>query len=185
MGMMTAAIVALGAGVAGAQIMGGYAANKEAESNARLYEERAGRQAGMIDARAEVEGAQYDRARGRTRGASTAAIAGKGLLLSGSPLSVMIDTETQMRLDQSIGQYNFAVQRRNVLSQGRSAASAYRQEGRRAKSQGFTNAFTTLLSTAATVGMMNMPVPKHFATVKGMGKVRVAPPNYYLRAGSL
>lgn len=184
MSMMTAALVTMAVITAGSKIAGGMASKKEAERNARMFEEQAGIQAGMIDEQKRIEGAQYDRARGRMRGKATARTAKAGLLLSGSPLAVMIDTETQMLMDRAIGRYNLDVQKVNVLNQSQATAFQYRQQGKAAERSGFTNAFTTLLTTGMTIGMMNMP-SSNSATVNIMGKtqrVKVAPPNYYLRA---
>lgn len=149
MGAVTTAIVGLGVLAAGAQIVSGIATSKEIETqseyNAKVYEQ----QAGMIEAQKGLEAYQYDRAVRKMRGTAVARTAKAGLELSGSPLAVMIDTETQMLLDKSIGQYNLEVRKRYALS----GAAEYRRQGvtgaQAAVFAGYTGAFTTLLSTAS------------------------------------
>ena len=158
MGLATAALVTLGTVSAGLQLASGFAASREAkyagEYNAKIYEQ----QAGMIEEQKGLEAYQYNRTIRKMRGTAIARTAKSGLLLSGSPLNVMIDTETQLLLDKSIGQYNLEVQKRRALS----GAQYYRYTGQQASKAalfgGYTNAFTTLLSTGFTAGMMNMPV---------------------------
>ena len=149
----SAALLVLAAVQAGTQLYSGYVEGKEiktqAEYNALIYEQ----QAKMIGGQKKLEAYQYDKAISRMRGTTTARIAKSGLLMSGSPLAVMIDTETQMLLDKSIGQYNLEVQKRYALS----GAAEYRRTGkisaRTAKMAGYTNAFTTLLQAGASASM--------------------------------
>ena len=157
MGLATAAIVGLGVTSAGLQIASGYAVRKrakyEGEYSAQVYEQ----QAGMIESQKQLEAYQYNRAIARMRGKGIARTAKAGLLLSGSPMAVMIDTETQMLLDKSIGQYNLEVKKRYALSGARYSRYTGRETGRAAVFGGYTNAFTTLLSTGFSAAMMNMP----------------------------
>jgi ribosomal protein L13E len=149
MGTVTTALVGLGVLQAGAQIYSGIAASREAktqgEYNAQIYEQ----QAGMIEAQQGLEGYQYDRAIRKTRGTTIARTAKAGLLFSGSPVAVMVDTETQLLLDKAIGQYNLEVKKRYTQS----GAAEYRRRGaieaRTALLAGYTNAFTSLLQTAS------------------------------------
>lgn len=180
MGLATSAIVALGVTQAGMQIASGISKSKEierqAEYNARVYEQ----QAGMIESQKGLEAYQYNRAIARARGTGIARTAKSGLLFSGSPLAVMVDTETQMQLDKSIGQYNLEVQKRYALS----GAAEYRRQGKigakTALWAGYTNAFTTLLQTGAFASMsMSAPAQK-YAYVSGKGRVPIAPKDYYL-----
>jgi hypothetical protein len=166
MGAATTALVGLGVLQASMQIASGITRSSEIEAeakyNAAIYEQKAG----MVEAQKNLEAYQYERAIKKARGTAVARTAKAGLLLSGSPLAVMIDTETQMLLDKSIGQYNLEVQKRYALS----GAAEYRRKGkissRTALMTGYTNAFTTLLQT-------------------GKGRIPVAPSDYYLRAGRI
>lgn len=155
MGIETAAIIGLGAATATTQVMAGRQQAKgiqrQAEYNAQVYEQ----QAEMIQQKKKIEEYQYNRQIAKMRGAVTARAAGRGLLLSGSPLAILIDNETQMRFDQAIGEYNLDVQRNYALS----GAEFYRTEGkekaRLARMQGYTNAFSTLLNTAGSAALLN------------------------------
>lgn len=151
MGFATAAMVGLGFLQAGTSLMGGITRSREieaqAEYNAKVYEQ----QAKMIDEQKKLEAYQYDRRIRRARGTNVARVAKAGLMLSGSPLAVMIDTETQMLLDKAIGQYNLEVEKRYTLS----AAEESRRRGdvasRTAFWGGYTNAFTSMLTTGYRV----------------------------------
>lgn len=190
MALGTASLLVAGLGVAGAglSIMQGYAAGKESnrqaqasafgsDYNARIYEQ----QAGMIGEQQRIEGEQYDRLISRTRSKGVARTAGAGLLLSGSPLAVMVDTETQQQLDKSIGQYNLEIEKRYALSGAnryRQEGAYYREQGKRTNKaaifQGYTNAFTGLLSTATNVSMMNMT-----PTMPTTAKTTTMPTKYF------
>ena len=165
MGLATAAIIGLGVTQAGMQIASGISASKQAkyegEYNASIYEQ----QAGMIEEQKKLEAYQYNRGIARVKGTTVARTAKSGLLMGGSPLSIMIDTETQMLLDKSVGEYNLEVQKRYVQS----GARYYRYAGKEASNAalwgGYTNAFSTLLSTGFSAGMMNMPGPRLLNTL--------------------
>ena len=128
------------------------------EYNALLYEQ----QASMIESQKKIEEYQYNRKAVKLRGAATASAAGRGLLMSGSPLASMIDNETQLEFDKNIGQYNLNVQ----ASQAKAAAAMTRyqsgQEASYMKKSGYMNAFSTILNTGANMAMMSMgpKVPK-------------------------
>lgn len=160
MGLATAAIVGLGTATAtaGMQIAQGYSQakeiNRQGEYNAQVYEQ----QAGMIGEQARLEGLQYDRARARTASVGIVRTAGAGLLMSGSPAAVMVDTETQMLLDKSIGQYNFEVQKRYALSGANYYRTTAREQANASIFGRYSNAFSTALNTGFSAGLMNMPV---------------------------
>lgn len=156
--MAVAAMVGLGVASATMQIMG---ANQEAKSyerqaahNAQVQEQ----QADLVNEKQKLEMYKSERAIGRVAATSRARVAGAGLEPSGSPLAVMIDAESQMRLDQSTDQYNLEVQKRYY---GQSA-SMTRWEGAQAskltKWKGYTNAFSTLLSTGMSYMMYRSPL---------------------------
>ena len=60
---------------------------------------------------------------------------------TGSAAAVMLDTQTQIGIDQVVGQFNFEMQKQ--YKQGE--ADAMRRKGKMAVQAGWTNAFTTML----------------------------------------
>ena len=185
MGAATSAVLLIaGAVTAGMQVASGTAKSREIKEqsayNAAIYEQ----QAAMIEAQKGVESSQYDRAIRRMRSTAISRTAKSGLMLGGSPIVAMIDAETQMRFDQAIGQYNLDVRKNRALSGATETLRRGKAGSRTALMTGYTNAFTTLLTTAASANIGSGGA-KSYATVKGMGKVRVAPTNYYLRAGKI
>lgn len=113
------------------------------EYNAQVYEQ----QANMILEQKKLQEYQTNRAIGRARGSMITATAGAGLNFSGSPMAIAIDNETQMLLDQAIGNYNLDVQRNYALSAARESRYAAGQQARLVRSTANTNAFTTLLNS--------------------------------------
>lgn len=128
------------------------AISRQSEYNAQVYEQ----QAAAIKAKQKIQNYQLDRQRARTMSTYVAKTAGKGLTMSGSPLAVMADAESQMLFDQAINNYNLNMERHFALT----AASATRQEGAFASSaamtQGKMGAFSTLLSGVSQIGLMRM-----------------------------
>ncbi len=159
MGLATAAIVALGAGAAGMQIAQGYSAakevNRQGEYNAQVYEQ----QAGTIGEQARIEAGQYDRAISRTVSKGIVRTAGAGLDMGGSPLAVMVDTETQMLMDKAVGQYDYEVKRRYTLSGADYYRQTAREQGKAAIFGGYSNAFSTMLNTTAVSGAFSPKMP--------------------------
>ena len=192
MGFATAALLTLGALQVGTSIASGYAQKKEAKYNAALLEQSAGLfdiQSDLIEKNKQLEAYQYNRIIGQVMGATTARVAKAGITMSGSPMAIMLDTYTQMEIDKRIGQANYDLEKYNIAigkSRTLSAAQAYRRQGRTAVVAGYTNAFIAALQTGVSYGMMSGSFDtKSYANVSGMGKVNVAPSNYYLRAGRL
>jgi hypothetical protein len=74
--------------------------------------------------------------------------------MSGSPLAVLVDNETQGQLDKSIGQYNLEIQRRYAMSEATNSRFVGSEQSRLAKMTGYSNAFSTMLNTAGTVASM-------------------------------
>lgn len=157
MGAATAAIIGLGLIAGGAALGKGEAgarhARYEGDYNAIVYDQ----QAVMIDASKKLEASQYDRAIRRARSTAISRTAGAGLELGGSPIAVMIDTETQMLLDKSIGQYNLEARKIGAISSARYSRYTGKQGARASMAAGYTNAFTTLAQTGFTAYSMNMP----------------------------
>lgn len=150
--------------LATAAVAGGVSAYKQAQSgrtqaksligqgefNAQVYEQ----QAGMIQEQKKLQDYQFNRQAAKARGSQISRTAGAGLLLSGSPLAMMIDSETQMLLDQAVGNYNLDVQRNYALSAAKASRDQAYQNAKLARSTGYTNAFTTLMSLGTSAAML-------------------------------
>lgn len=122
--------------------------------NAEVYDQ----QAEMVLEKKKLSEYQSNRARAKVRGAVVSRTAGAGFMFGGSPMAIAIDNETQMLLDQAVGDYNLDVEANYLKSA--SVASRYQgqQQAKLARSTGFTNAFSTLLNVGTTFGMMNLPI---------------------------
>ena len=125
------------------------AITQQAEHNAQIYEQ----QASMIEQKKKIQDTQYARQIARTRSSMVSKTAGKGLLLSGSPLAVMADTESQMLFDQAIAGYNLDVEKNFATSAAASTRFTGANEARVAKAQGFSNAFSTILNTGTNLAI--------------------------------
>jgi len=143
--MLSGLLAIAGIFQAGTQIMAAGKASTEAKYNARIKEQ----QARMIEAQKGLEGYQYDRAMGRAGGTLRANVGASGITMSGSPMSALLDMMTQMELDKAIGQYNLEYQKRGALSE----AQGYYRQAKDLRFQGYTNAFSTLLSTGVNYGL--------------------------------
>lgn len=206
MGFATAVMVGLGAMQVGASIASGYAKKNEANYNASLIDQTAplydanqalvDTQKGLVEKNKQLELYQTNRQIGQVMGTTRARTAGKGITLSGSPMAIMLDTYKQMEIDKRINQsnydmqkynldiekYNIAIEKNRALSQ----AAAYRRQASTSVFTGYTNAFTSALQTGVNYGLYTGGFDtKNYANVSGIGRVNVAPPNYYLRAGKL
>ena len=115
-------------------------AKKEANYNANLIEQKAQ----LIDVQAAIENRQYERVKRQVGGKSVAMTAKSGLEFSGSPMAVYIDTQTQIEMDQAIGQFNYAQNKRFTMEE----AAATRRFGKYQQNAYNAQAFTQLLSTA-------------------------------------
>lgn len=155
-GTTAALLLAGGAASATMSVMGGQtqakSIQKQAEYNASIYDQ----QGQMIQEKKKIQDYQFNREAARARGSIIAGTAGKGLMLSGSPLAILIDNESQMQFDKAIGDYNLDIE----ANYARSGAINTREQGiqnaRAARFSGYSNAFSTLLNTGATYGMMNL-----------------------------
>lgn len=155
LGTASALLLAGGTMSSGASIFG---ANQQAKSikqqseyNATIYDQ----QAEMIKQQKKIGDRQFLREAAQVRGAIVARTAGKGFQLSGSPLAILADTESEMLFDKAIADYNLQINQ----NYAQSAATNTRQQGainaRLTRFQGYTNAFSTLLNTGASLGTMN------------------------------
>lgn len=148
-GTATALLVAGTAFAATTKIMAGNAQaksiKKQTEYNAQIYEQ----QASMIQEKKKIQDYQFNRQAAFARGLTISKTAGKGLLLSGSPLAILADNETQMQFDKAIGDYNLDVE----VGYARSGAAYQRETGfqqaKLAKVKGYTNAFSGILSAGS------------------------------------
>jgi len=138
-------MLAMSAVQAISQISQGYAKKAEANYNATIYEN----QANTIQAQSEIEYGQYNRVKGHTLAKSVAAIGASGIGLGGSAMAVMLNAQTQIGIDQAIGQFNYQQEKNLALNK----ASAVRREGSTAVATGYTNAFSTILSGASNYAM--------------------------------
>jgi hypothetical protein len=117
----------------------------QANYNAAMLEGKAK----WIDLQKETEAAQYDRFRGRFIGKSVAAVAGAGLMMSGSPMAVLLDSVTQINIDKAVGQANLEQQKRFTLA----SADMERVNGKNAMRQAYTNAFSTALNSGSNYAL--------------------------------
>jgi len=152
----TTALLVAGGVSAGASILAGNAQakniQKQAEYNAQIYDQ----QAAMIQEKKKIQDYQFNREAARVRGSIISRTAGKGLMLSGSPLAVLIDNETQMQFDKAVGDYNLNIERNYAMSGATNMRETGRSQSALARFTGYTNAFSTLLNTGTTIGTLNM-----------------------------
>ena len=149
----TALMIGGGAFQAATSIMGGNAQAKsiqnQANFDAQVYEQ----QAEMIKEKKKIADYQFNRQAASARGSVVAATAGKGFFLSGSPLAILIDNESQMQFDKAVGDYNMDIE----ANYAKSGANYYRQSGeinaRNAKMAGYSNAFSSLLNVGLNAKM--------------------------------
>lgn len=150
LGTTAALLLAGGTFAATTQVMAGNqqakSIQKQTEFNAQVYEQ----QAEMIQQKRKIQDAQYAREGGRLMGSIVSQTAGKGLMLSGSPLAILADSESQLLFDQAIGNYNLDVERNAALSGAAYQRFTGADKARVAKYTGYSNAFSTAL------GMLNL-----------------------------
>jgi hypothetical protein len=114
----------------------------------------------MIQEKKKIQDYQFQRDAARARSGIIAQTAGKGFNMGGSPLAILIDNESQMQFDKAIGDYNLDIE----ANYARSGATYTRETGyaqsRLARFSGYSGAFSTVLNTGATIGMLNLPKPR-------------------------
>jgi len=152
--MAVAAVLGLGAMAAFSQVQQGKAQaasfKRQGEYNAQVYEQ----QAEMIAQKQKLEAHQWNRKISQIQATTVSRTAQKGFGMSGSPLAVMVDNETQLQLDKATGQYNLEIERRYSLTSAANSRYVGSEQARLAKMTGYSNAFSTALNTVATVGSM-------------------------------
>lgn len=145
-GGMSAAASAIGGEVQAKSIQ------RQAEHNATIYEQ----QAEMVKQKKKISEYKFNRQFGQMVGSTVAATAGKGLTLSGSPMAILIDNESQMLFDKAIQDYNFDIERNYALSAAENTRQQGAMDARAKRFEGYSNAFSQILSTGANIGMMNL-----------------------------
>lgn len=149
-----AAILGLGAFQATSQYQAGQqqakAISQQAEYNAQVYDQ----QAETIKNKQKLQERSDLRNAARYRGAAVASAASRGLLLSGSPLSMLIDSETELQLDSAVAQYNLNLDRHFAKTQAQSTRTQGRYDSQTASRMGTMGAFSTLLSTGISYGQI-------------------------------
>lgn len=155
-GTTAALLLAGGAFSATSSIMAGNAqasaAKSQANYNAQVYDQ----QAEMIKEQKKISDLQFIRNTATARGRVIAATAGKGLNLSGSPLAILIDNESNMQFDKAIEDYNNQIGQNYYTSAGVNTRQTGAAQARLAAYTGYTNAFSTILNTGSTMGMLNL-----------------------------
>lgn len=136
-----ATMLAMTAVSAVSSINQGYAQKAEANYNATVLDE----QSKLIQVKKEIEAGQYQRLKGRTLSTSMANTAKMGVMPQGSALAAMINAQTQIEIDQAIGQFNLDQEKLYTQQQ----ASQVRRSGDQAVRTGYTNAFSSLLRGAS------------------------------------
>lgn len=154
--ILGATMVAGGALSAGSQVKGAgmqaKAIQQQAEYNAQIYEQ----QGQMVLEKKKIQDYQFNRQAANARGAIISKTAGKGLQMSGSPLAILIDNETNMQFDKAIEDYNLDIERNFAQSGATNTRVAGAQQARLTKYTEYSNAFSTMLNTGTNLGMMNM-----------------------------
>jgi hypothetical protein len=146
------------------------AAAHEAEAQAARQNARLAELAGIETLRKSArEEKQFREEARQFQSSQRTAIAASGTQLSGSPLSVLTDTALGIEQDAVTMRYN-GLQTKwghdvNAVNFGNQAAAA-RASAKNAKTAGWMNAFTGLLSTAGTVAGMT-PKSSTGSSVKG------------------
>lgn len=153
-GFTTGMLAAGGGFSAASSMIGGEmqasAIEKQAKYNATVY----GQQAEMIKTQKKIQDVQFNRQAGAMRGSMVAQTAGKGLALSGSPLAVMIDNETQMQFDKAIADYNLDIERNYALSAAENERVRGANDAKAARFGGYANGFMNALNAGAQVGLL-------------------------------
>jgi len=115
--------------------------------NSQVYDQ----QAQMILEKKKLQEYQFGRARGQAQGAVISHTAGAGFEFGGSPMAIAVDNETQMLLDQAVGNYNLDIERNYALSAATASTYEAGQQAKLARTTGYTNAFSTILNTGTNI----------------------------------
>ena len=153
-GTASALMLAGGAFSATSSIIGAQqqakAITKQAEYNAQVNEQ----QGAMIREKKKIQEYQFNRDAARMRGSIISRTAGKGLNLSGSPLAILVDNESQMQFDKAIADYNLDIEQNYATSGAGYMRATGSAQSRLARMSGYSNAFTTILNTGYMAGRL-------------------------------
>lgn len=141
------ALLAMSAVSGISSISQGYAQKQEAKFNAAVLDNKAN----LIEEQKQIEFGQYQRLKGKYLSSSVVGAAGAGVALQGSPMAVMLDAQTQINIDQAIGQFNLEQEKQYTKAQ----ASQQRRAGKQAVYSGYSNAFSTVLQGVSNYAMYN------------------------------
>ena len=154
MGIPAAITLGAGAMSATSSLIAGQQQSKaikaKGEYDAQIYEQ----QASAIQQQKKISDYQFNRNAARARAAIVARTAGKGFQLSGSPLAILIDNETQMQFDNAIEQYNYDINRNYAMSAASSTRQSAANQASLARATGLSNAFSTILNTGTSAYSM-------------------------------
>jgi len=120
------------------------ALNRAADVNAQVYEQ----QSEMVKNQMRIKEYQSNREMARIRGTSLARTGKNGFMLSGSPLAVMVDNETQMELDKKSGIYNLEAQRSYLQTAANYTRWGARVQGKMLVSDAWSNMYSKVLNGA-------------------------------------
>ena len=151
---MALGAVALGGAAmsAAGQAKSGKAMSAADNYNASIYDE----QAKAVEQAAEFDVVKQKRAAERLAGTQRADYAGAGVVQSGTPLAVELQSASEAEMDMMITKWNAKVDAAKL----RSGAALQRQYGAMAETAGNTQAMGTLLSGATTAAMGFLPATK-------------------------
>lgn len=126
---------------------GAASARRVGEFNARIYEQ----QASVIQKKKVIEANQYNRKAAQLRGQGVAHAASSGFQLSGSPLAMLIDNETNIQYDKAIGQYNLDVERNFLRSQAFNARFSGAEQAKLSMATGKANMYSSIMKGAVSL----------------------------------
>ena len=118
-------------------------ASKKASTEARYNDRIKREQAQMVGEKQKISAAQWDRDISRAGSTLVANVGASGITMSGSPLTALVDLQTQMEWDKQIEQFNLEWEKRGIISE----ADAYSRQARTVKQVGYANAFSSLLTS--------------------------------------
>lgn len=136
------ALLAMSAVQAVGQIGQGYAQQAEANANAELYRGKAN----LIDQQSQIDQGQWNRKKSKYLSASMTDVAKAGIMPQGSAAAVIVDTQTQLNIDQAISKFNYQQEKNYANAQ----ADQYKRAGKQAVYSGYSNAFSTMLQAGSS-----------------------------------
>lgn len=148
---ITGLLLAGGAASAASSIIGSRqqakAISQQSEYNALVYDQ----QGEMIKEKKKIVAYQNTRLAAQYRGAGVASAAGRGFELSGSPLAMLIDNETQLQYDAAIDQYNLDIEAQQAKTGATNTRIQGQNDARATRYRGMSNAFSSILNTGSMI----------------------------------